>query len=65
MPETVEVKEDSYSTRTVTIVHKLGDGYERVASADVLTYVLEVPKAQLTSAHGQRLSRAMEHLAGC
>ena len=62
MPETVEVKEDRYSTRTVTIIHKSGDGYERVASADVLTYVLEVPKAQQTSAHGQRLARAMEHL---
>ena len=62
MPETAEAKEDRYSTRTVTIVHKSGDGYERVASADVLTYVLEVPKAQQTSAHAQRLALAMERL---
>jgi len=43
------------------IVHKSGDGNERVASADVLTVVLQIPRAQQTSAHGQRLAKAMEH----
>ena len=62
IPDSVEVNEDKYSTRTVTIIHKSGDGYERVASADVLTSVLQVPKAQQTSAHAQRLAHAMEHL---
>jgi hypothetical protein len=45
----------------VTIIHKSGDGYERVASADLLTHVLQVPKAQQNSGHGQRLARVMEH----
>ena len=58
MPET---KEDQYSTRR-TIVHKSDDGYERVASADVLTYILQIPKAQQSSAHGQRLAPAMERV---
>ena len=62
MPETVDVRDDRYLTRTVTIIHKSGDGYERVASADVLTYVLDTPKAQQTSAHGQRLAHAMKHI---
>jgi predicted P-loop ATPase len=44
------------------IVHKSGDGCERVASADVLTQVLQIPAAQQTSAHGQRLARVMEHV---
>ena len=43
------------------VVHKSGDGFERVASADVLTRVLDIPKAQQTSAHGQRLALAMKH----
>jgi predicted P-loop ATPase len=49
------------SAGAVTIVHKSGDGYERVASADVLTHVLQIQKAQQTSAHSQRLAHAMEH----
>ena len=49
-------------TGVVTIVHKSGDGYERVASADLLTYVLQIPKAQQTPAHGQRLARVMKHV---
>jgi predicted P-loop ATPase len=43
------------------IIHRSGDGNERVASADVLTVVLQIPRSQQTSAHGQRLARAMEH----
>ena len=43
------------------VVHKSGDGFERVASADLLTRVLDIPKAQQTSAHGQRLALAMRH----
>jgi predicted P-loop ATPase len=43
------------------IIHRSGDGNERVASADVLTVVLQIPRAQQTSAHGQRLAKAMEH----
>jgi hypothetical protein len=55
---------DAVATPTglVTIVHRTGDGYERVASADLLTYVLQIPKAQQTPAHGQRLARVMEHV---
>ena len=43
------------------LIYRSGDGYERVASADVLTRVLDIPKAQQTSAHGQRLANAMKH----
>ena len=43
------------------IIHRSGDGYERVASADVLTVVLQIPRAQQNSGHGQRLAKAMEH----
>jgi hypothetical protein len=45
-----------------SIIHNCGDGFERVASADVLLQVLGIPKAQQTSAHGQRLARAMERV---
>jgi predicted P-loop ATPase len=61
MPQTVDIYENHMMT-TVTIIHNTGDGFERVASADVLTHVLRIPKAQQNSAHGQRLARAMEHV---
>ncbi len=60
VPDTVEVHDGPYTTRTVTIIHRAGDGYERVASADVLEHVLKIPRAQQTSANGQRLARGME-----
>ncbi len=63
IPDFVEASEGRYSTRTVTIIHRAGDGYERVASADVLEHVLKIPRAQQTSAHAQRLAHAMEHVA--
>jgi hypothetical protein len=44
------------------IVHRLGDGFERVFSADLLTQVLQIPKAQQTSQHMQRLAQAMKHV---
>jgi hypothetical protein len=44
------------------VVHKSDDGFERVASAAVLADVLDIPKAQQTSAHGQRLAHAMKHV---
>jgi hypothetical protein len=37
-------------------------GSEVVASADILTIVLEIPAAQQTSAHGHRLASAMKHV---
>ena len=52
---------DGYASKSVTIIHRSGDGSERVASADLLEHVLDIPKAQQTSAYGQRLARAMEH----
>lgn len=42
------------------VMHKSGDGFARVASADVLAHVLNIPSAQQNSAHGQRLAHAME-----
>jgi predicted P-loop ATPase len=60
IPDSVNVDDGRFSTRTVTIVHRAGDGCERVASADVLEYVLKIPRAYQSSAHGQRLARAME-----
>jgi predicted P-loop ATPase len=61
MPDTVTVDAGTPQSRTVLIIHKSGDGYERVASADVLSYVLRIPIAQQNSVHGQRLSLAMPH----
>jgi hypothetical protein len=60
MPDSVEAGKDGM-IKTMTIVHKSDDGYERVASADVLTHVLQIPTAQQTSTHAQRLALAMEH----
>jgi predicted P-loop ATPase len=49
---------DGYSD----IVHKLGDGFERVFSSDLLAHVLQIPRAQQTSQHSQRLAHAMKHV---
>jgi hypothetical protein len=45
-----------------TITHTSPDGFDRVASADILTDVLQIPKAQQTSAHGQRLARVRKQI---
>jgi predicted P-loop ATPase len=47
---------------SVSIVHASGDGFERVASADVLLHVLKIPAAQQNSSHGQRLSLVMANI---
>jgi hypothetical protein len=44
------------------LIHKSGDGNERVASADVLRIALDIPPAQQTSAHGQRLALVMKRI---
>lgn len=44
------------------VVHRSGDGFERVASAEVLEQLLSTPLAQQTTAHGQRLGRVMKKL---
>jgi Virulence-associated protein E len=44
---------------TVTIIHRTVGGIEFAASSDLLTHVLEIPIAQQTSAHGQRLALSM------
>jgi predicted P-loop ATPase len=44
------------------VAHRAGDGFERVASADILLHVLQIPRAQQTSANAQRLAHAMEHV---
>src|SRR5262249_17743225 len=61
IPDRVDISKDE-TTNFVTIVHTSGDGFERVASTDLLSYVLNVPKAQQTSGHGQRLANAMVRL---
>ena len=53
--------EDLLNFMSALVVHKSGDGHERVASADVLFHVLQIPRAQQTSGHAQRLANAMEH----
>ena len=53
--------EDLVINMPESIIHRSGDGNERVASADVLAVVLQIPRAQQNSAHGQRLAKAMEH----
>jgi predicted P-loop ATPase len=52
MPKSVS----EYGGARVPIIHTSGDGYEHVASADVLLHVLKIPAAQQNSALGQRLS---------
>jgi predicted P-loop ATPase len=44
------------------VVHRSGDGMERVLSVDLLTRVLMIPKPLQTSQHMQRLALAMKHL---
>ena len=46
----------------VTILHLGKDGREMIVSADVLTYVLRVPPAQQTQAHGKRLANSLKHV---
>jgi predicted P-loop ATPase len=55
----VDPWEDILDHMPATIIHRAGDGNERVASADVLLHVLEIPAAQQNSGHGQRLVHAM------
>jgi predicted P-loop ATPase len=62
IPDQVDVSESNQTTHFITIIHRSTDGYERVASADLLTYVLNVPKAQQSSFHSQRLAHAMKFL---
>ena len=45
-----------------TIIYRSGDGFERVASADLSEHILNVQRAQQTPAHAQRLANAMEKL---
>ena len=47
---------------TVTIIHKSGDGWERVASADVLLHVLKIPAVQQNSGLSLRLSLVMANI---
>lgn len=53
--------EDVLANMPDHVVHRSGDGFERVASADVLAHVLNIPKAQQISSHSQRLAAAMKH----
>jgi predicted P-loop ATPase len=61
IPDSVDMFVDG-TKKIVTIIHTSDDGQERVASTDLLTYVLDIPKAQQTPAHGRRLANAMERL---
>jgi hypothetical protein len=53
---------DTAATVSATIIIWYVDGQERVATANLLTYVLRVPVAQQTTAHGQRLAIIMERI---
>jgi predicted P-loop ATPase len=43
-----------------SIVHRIGDGLERVFSADVLTCILDISADKQTTQHNQRLAHAMK-----
>ena len=67
MPEVVEKKrwDDEHERYIVTHVHqitRLSGDQERVASSDLLTYVLEVPIARQTTPHTMRLANVMKVL---
>jgi hypothetical protein len=44
------------------IIHGSDDGFERVASADILLHILKIPAAQQTSGYGQRLALVMANI---
>jgi hypothetical protein len=54
--------EDALVNIPENLIRKSGDGNERVASADVLRIALDIPLAQQTPAHGQRLVLAMKNI---
>jgi predicted P-loop ATPase len=49
---------DGLAGLVAALIHKT-DGYERIASTDLLTVLLDIPKAQQTPMHGQRLALVM------
>jgi hypothetical protein len=53
--------EDALVSLGKATIHVSGDGYERVATSEVLSIALDIPTAQQTSAHGQRLALAMKN----
>ena len=54
--------EDILADMPSKVIHKSDDGFERVASADVLLNVLLILAERQTSGHGQRLSLVMKQL---
>jgi hypothetical protein len=54
--------EDILACMPNSIIHKSDDGFERVASAEILKQVLEIPAAQQNPAHWQRLAHVMKHI---
>ena len=59
IPEDIDLGEDRGVQQ---IIHVKEPDEERVASSDLLTYVLRVQPAQQTTVHGQRLAVIMERL---
>lgn len=56
---TVDPWEDHFLTIPSGLIHSSPDGFDRVSSADILSGVLQIPKAQQSSAHATRLAKAM------
>ncbi|SHG81288.1 VapE domain-containing protein [Bradyrhizobium erythrophlei] len=54
-------KDGMWREKDVKIIHTI-DGQERVASSDLLEYVLDIPIAQQTTATSMRLSNVMKQL---
>ena len=64
IPREVEFQyfKDGYTREeTVKVIH-LEDGQDRIASSDLLTYVLKVPVGQQMTAHTMKLANVMKHL---
>ena len=59
---TVDPWEDLLQNIPSDFIHSSSDGFDRVASADILTGFLDITPAQQTSAHGNRLARAMKKI---
>jgi hypothetical protein len=61
-----DVLDDKLNTKNgmmgMTVVHKSDDGFERVASAEILRFVLGVEYAHQTTVHGRRLGDAMRQI---
>jgi predicted P-loop ATPase len=64
IPREVEFEyfKDGYKREEVIKIIHFEDGQDRIASSDLLTYVLKIPVGQQLTAHTMKLATVMKHL---